>query len=689
MSEPTEENLAIEPTSFSRAEAAQKQPFFVLSPVKTTIIGVFLLLATVAFFMFNAKAIRFYFDPITQTTNVTGSWPTYLLGNRFLMLPGEYEITASQQGYEPFMETVSVGSDAEQEFQFFLTKLPGIIEVLAVDDAGPVSGANVSIDQIPQGSTPLIINEVVAGSRDLYIDHLRYLPYQAEIQVEGKRIKQLEQVQLSPAWAEVMISSLPASAQILIDDEIVGQTPQTLEVLQGTHALKLQRSGYKIWETELDITAQQDAEISDIVLIKSDGKLNITSHPSATYVTISGQYYGQTPLSIALAPNDHYELLATKAGFDTYRRTFAIKQEQDQSFNLKLNPVVGIVRLTVSPASSTLFVDGAEKGGANQTLELTARAHALRIELPGYATFQTEIIPQPGLPQQLNISMQTEEEARVSEIPQRITTASGDILRFIIPGNLEMGAGRRERGSRSNEVQKQVELTRAYYLGEQEISNESFKAFNPGHDSGLLGRALLNEDDRPVVNISWEQAARYCNWLSDQDGLNAAYEQKDGQWRLKVPTNTGYRLPTEAEWAWAARYAKGEKPTRFPWGDTMPPSSGAGNFADISAISMVPQNIRDYNDNFRGPAPSGTFNANEFGIFDLAGNVSEWVSDYYSIEILRETLIDPIGPAAGDYYVIRGSNYTHGRFSELRWTFRDYGAEPRPDVGFRIARYLE
>ncbi len=85
----------------------------------------------------------------------------------------------------------------------------------------------------------------------------------------------------------------------------------------------------------------------------------------------------------------------------------------------------------------------------------------------------------------------------------------------------------------------------------------------------------------------------------------------------------------------------------------------------------------------------GSFSANEFGINDLAGNAAEWVHDYYSIALSRELLVDPAGPQSGDYHVIRGSSYMHGRFSELRWTYRDYGDKPRPDVGFRIARYVK
>jgi formylglycine-generating enzyme required for sulfatase activity len=73
----------------------------------------------------------------------------------------------------------------------------------------------------------------------------------------------------------------------------------------------------------------------------------------------------------------------------------------------------------------------------------------------------------------------------------------------------------------------------------------------------------------------------------------------------------------------------------------------------------------------------------------MAGNVSEWIHDYYSLDMPKITLVDPLGSGTGQYHVIKGSNYTHGRFSELRWTFRDYGDKGRTDVGFRLARYLE
>lgn len=689
MNERGTDNQIIEPTTFTRAAASEKKPLLTLNPVTIAISTLFVILTLAALFMFNAKAVQLNVLPQPDSISIKGALPGWELGGRYLMLRGTYQVIASAEGYENLETSIEVGEDAEQEFSFSLEKLPGIVTITTFFEDDEIEGAEIYIDQEAVGNSPVIVDAVKAGSRDLFVRHPRYLPVQTEILVEGKRLRQTETINLEPAWASIEVNSLPAGAAIIVDNEQLAVTPATVEVLQGDRQLILKLPGYKSWETRLDVVASEDQKPDAVVLIKSDGKISIDSEPQGVNITISGTYYGQTPLAVMIPPSERYELVATRAGYQSLTRTLNVEPEEDQSLNLRLKPVTGLVKLTVTPSGGRLFVDNQDRGDPSQTLELTARNHQIRVEVPGYADFETDVIPQPGFSQQLNIVMQTQEEARVSSIPQRLTTAQGDILRFILPGALKMGAGRREPGRRSNEIEKEILLTRSFYLGEKEVSNKSFKAFNPAHNSGVLGRALLSEDDRPVVNVSWDQAVRYCNWLSEQDGVEPAYEFKDGRWRLSQPVNTGYRLPTEAEWAWAARYADGPEPTRFPWGNNMPPQVGAGNFADESAASMVPYNIQGYNDKFRGPAPSGTYAPNSLGIFDLAGNVSEWMHDAYSIELARELLTDPTGPETGEYAVIRGSNYTHGRFSELRWTFRDYGSDPRPDVGFRIARYLE
>ena len=230
----------------------------------------------------------------------------------------------------------------------------------------------------------------------------------------------------------------------------------------------------------------------------------------------------------------------------------------------------------------------------------------------------------------------------------------------------------------------------------QEVTDFAATARQKVHHSGghVGGRAhlgedqALNEDEQPVVNVSWEEAALYCNWLSDRDNLPRFYLTEFGKVTGFNAQATGYRLPTEAEWAFAVRQADAEEPLRFPWGGNLPPPDRHGNYADRSAAHLVGRIIFGYNDNHIASAPVGTFGANSLGLYDLSGNVAEWVNDFYEIPS-ADAVVDPLGPETGEYRVIRGSSWMHGTITDLRISFRDYGLEGRQDLGFRIARFAE
>jgi formylglycine-generating enzyme required for sulfatase activity len=194
-----------------------------------------------------------------------------------------------------------------------------------------------------------------------------------------------------------------------------------------------------------------------------------------------------------------------------------------------------------------------------------------------------------------------------------------------------------------------------------------------------------------VVNVSWEDAVQYCNWLSAQESRPAAYEMRGGKLVAVHPPTSGYRLPTEAEWARAARYPDGANGLKYPWGDSLPVAPNSGNYADVSAKGIVPVILSNYNDSFPVTAPVDSFGPNPLGLFNLGGNVAEWIHDYYTIysSTNADVARDPLGPGEGKYHVIRGSSWMHGTVTELRLSYRDYGDKPRTDVGFRIARYPE
>lgn len=129
----------------------------------------------------------------------------------------------------------------------------------------------------------------------------------------------------------------------------------------------------------------------------------------------------------------------------------------------------------------------------------------------------------------------------------------------------------------------------------------------------------------------------------------------------------------------------------FPWGDRMPPRRDSGNYADKSASTLVPSVIPGYDDGYASTAPVGTFAPNALGIYDGGGNVAEWVQDYYSVPTPGQTdpVENPTGPARGANRVIRGSSWMHAGVQQLRFGYREFGQNGRPDVGFRIARNVE
>ncbi|TDJ44339.1 MAG: hypothetical protein E2O52_08585 [Gammaproteobacteria bacterium] len=100
--------------------------------------------------------------------------------------------------------------------------------------------------------------------------------------------------------------------------------------------------------------------------------------------------------------------------------------------------------------------------------------------------------------------------------------------------------------------------------------------------------------------------------------------------------------------------------------------------------------MSNYNDGFPITSPVGRFPASPLGLFDMGGNVAEWITDRYGVYMdAQEVAVDPVGPSEGQYHVIRGSGWRHSSISELRYAYRDFGDRGRLDVGFRIARYAD
>jgi len=125
-------------------------------------------------------------------------------------------------------------------------------------------------------------------------------------------------------------------------------------------------------------------------------------------------------------------------------------------------------------------------------------------------------------------------------------------------------------------------------MGVREVTNREFRQYLAGHNSGVFKGNSLNREKQPALRVSWEQAALFCNWLSEKEKLPPVYMKRGGKLLPREPFPTGYRLPTEAEWEYCVRFAQNKASLIYPWGDTFPPKSKTLNIADISAKDLLP-----------------------------------------------------------------------------------------------------
>ncbi len=239
---------------------------------------------------------------------------------------------------------------------------------------------------------------------------------------------------------------------------------------------------------------------------------------------------------------------------------------------------------------------------------------------------------------------------------------------FVKGGCFEMGDSVGDGDSNERPVHEAC--VSDFYIGKDEITNEQFKKFKPQHNSGISEGMSLDGEKQPVVNVSWEDAVTFAKWLS----------QKSGQ---------TYRLPTEAEWEYAAR--SGSKQSRF-WGSNPDAACKYANVADLTAKKQRPKWTTFFcDDGFAVSAPVGSFTANNYGLNDMLGNVWEWCEDVYNSEAYGKLPKDnPVYQGSGEYHVMRGGGWSNGplgiRSSHRVGLSPDFGHHA---LGFRLVKNVK
>jgi formylglycine-generating enzyme required for sulfatase activity len=305
-----------------------------------------------------------------------------------------------------------------------------------------------------------------------------------------------------------------------------------------------------------------------------------------------------------------------------------------------------------------------------------------------------------------------------------------------LPGMVRIPAGEflmgDDSGSEDEKPAHSVKLNR-FYMSKYEVTKQQYCEFlNSARSQGLISVAPIDEqctgvykadttclycvaylyggivwdgsgfyvvsgkENHPIASVTWHGAVAYCNWRSQQEQRQPCYDLST--WGCDYSKN-GYRLPTEAEWEYAAKGGLSGK--AYPWGDTLDPTyanwrPSGDPYEDGLQPWTTPVGFYDgslrYQADFHWPGDQTSYQtsngANGYGLYDMAGNVCEWCNDWYSLDFYGTTPYphaNPTGPATGEWHVLRGGGWANtADCCMVAWRWSDGPPGHGDHIGFRI-----
>jgi len=283
------------------------------------------------------------------------------------------------------------------------------------------------------------------------------------------------------------------------------------------------------------------------------------------------------------------------------------------------SPIPNTFMLTLrsNVTGDSVRIDGQQYGATRLDIRLKPGKHRITIEKPGYRPYTTTVHlvrnkTIRGVLRKINrVSQPTITVAVTPKADGKNWTDPSTGIPFVhIPkGCFNMGSPSHEQDRYADEVKHPVCIDQGFWMSQYEITNAQFRKMAPRHHSKTYKGHRLNGAKQPVVYVSWDEATEYAQWLSDR-------------------SDHTFRLPTEAEWEYAAR---GNTSTARYWGDNADAACQYANVADKTAkAEWGGWAVHNCIDGHTVSAPVGQFKPNAFGLYDMLGNVLEWTCSGYS-----------------------------------------------------------
>jgi formylglycine-generating enzyme required for sulfatase activity len=381
--------------------------------------------------------------------------------------------------------------------------------------------------------------------------------------------------------------------------------------------------------------------------VKAKTTFSVASNVTGAKVIVDGRPVGTTPLSDVDVSEGEHHILVVKKGYDSYQKKALFEAGMSTSMYVDLSKKVqfmGRLYVTSDPKSARvrLLNIGPE---FYQGMDLEPGRYHVETSAKGYKTEKQWVALGAGEDKYLVIQLKQVPVVSLPYQGQKISNSLGMEFTYIQPGSFMMGSPVNESGRGRDEKQHRVTLTRDFYMQTTEVTQGQWRMIMGSNPSKFSACG----DDCPVEKVSWNDAQKFIRSLNKKEGSNR------------------YRLPTEAEWEYAARAGS---TTQFCYGDDFgrfDEHAWAGNSSGNKSHSVAQ----------RKP--------NAWGLYDMHGNVREWCQDWKS-DYPDGSVTDPTGPLSGSVRVNRGGSwYDYAEF--CRSADRGGSRSDSRDVnlGFRLA----
>ena len=493
---------------------------------------------------------------------------------------------------------------------------------------------------------------------------------------------------LSPV--KTTIKSKPEHAVLYINGLKEGYTNKQIYLLPGQYQVQLNKNGYKIRKDSIAIKSNAKNEFL-YQLKQISSRLIINTTPSSAEVYLNNTR--QTTDTLIVSPGK-YKIFVEAKNYYSSSRIIEVREKEERNVRFKLEPKSGGLSVQVKPIDSQIMLK--RQGRVVDSWRGAKRINNLKI-----GTYQLFCNTYKNKNRIINVNVRenktTTLNLNLKNIPVDSLHSTSDYSQFVYLKGDTFNMGDIWGRGNSNEKPAHKVRVDGFYISKYEVTHAEYIKFlndaNIPRNGRYKGKTLINlnkswsaieyKDEQfvfkkskyapkincPVIGVTFYGACFYGNWKSQLEGFEPVYNINNTvvcDWDAN-----GYRLPTEAEWEYAAR--SGGKAVKY---------SGTHKRTKLNEFAWYKNNSQSK------VHPVGEKQFNSKGLYDMNGNVFEWCWDWYEIDYYSYSPFkNPIGPQTGEGRILRGGSWrTPAYYCRNTNRYLNNPGYSRPDNGFRLVR---